>query len=399
MVKRETDVLVIGGGPVGLFAALSLVERGLDVQILDKDWRGAAHSYALALHPRSLRLLDEYGLAEPLLEAGHKVERVGFYKGAERVGELDVTTLAGRFPFVLVVPQNVLEHTIEERLQQRKVKVAWNHQAMSLEQDGQGVVAKIGRMEKYSTGYPIAHTEWLMAKEYETRASYLIGADGYHSFVRKSLGADYEHVGPAEHFSVFECHLPIDFADEVRVILDDSGTNVVWPLDERRGRFSFQTDAKLPAEPTIEAVQELIRTRAPWFAPALEEIGWHTNVLFERRLAQSFGSLRIWLAGDAAHATGPVGGQSMNVGLREAYDLAECCSSALNRGASPDVFREYAKQRRDEWSRLLGLSGTLQATGTAQEWARSMASRILPCVPASGDELEQLLGQIGLTVA
>ena len=130
MVKRETDVLIVGAGPVGMFAALSLVERGLDVQVVDKDWRGTTHSYALALHPQSLRLLDEHGAAGELLERGYKVERLAIYKDDERVGELDFTKLGGTFPFLLVAPQSVLEHSLEKCLEQHKVKVLWNHQAL-----------------------------------------------------------------------------------------------------------------------------------------------------------------------------------------------------------------------------------------------------------------------------
>jgi len=398
MVKRETDVLVIGAGPVGLFAALSLVERGLEVQIVDKDWRGATHSYALALHPQSLRMLDDYGAVDALLERGYKVERLAVYRGDERVGELDFTALGGPFPFLLVAPQSALEHSLEQRLKDRKVKVAWNHQALSVQQNGEGVAAKIGRMEKYSTGYPVAHTEWMVAREYTTKASFAIGADGYHSFVRKGLASDFEHVGSAECFSVYEFPSPIEFGSEARVVFHKDSTNVVWPLSEERGRWSFQVQEDAPAAPTLEALHELIRTRAPWFSSRVGELSWHTNALFERRLARDFGSEHIWLAGDAAHITGPVGGQSMNVGLLEAHDLAERFSAIHKGAARTETLAGYAEQRRAEWSQLLGLAGGPQATGAAPEWARELAPRLLPCIPASGEDLRKLLEQIGLTI-
>jgi 2-polyprenyl-6-methoxyphenol hydroxylase-like FAD-dependent oxidoreductase len=398
MVKRETDVLVVGAGPVGLFTALRLVERGLDVQVIDKDWRGAAHSYALALHPLSLRLLDECGVADSLLEQGYKVERVAFYRGEERVGALDLTSLEGPYPFVLVIPQSALERALRERLEERKVKVLWNHQALKLEQNEQGVTAKIGRMEKYSMGYPIAHTEWMVAKEYETQAEFVVGADGYHSFVRKGLGADFDDVGPAECFSVYECVSSLDFRNEVRVSFHEESTNVVWPLSQERGRWSFQVDEERPAPPTVDAVRELIRTRAPWFRSRIDEISWHTTVRFERRLTQKFGDNRIWLVGDAGHITGPVGAQSMNVGLREAGDLAQCYFSVRQGGVASDLLRGYAEERRAEWSLLLGLDDELQTKAETPGWASSMAARILPCVPASGDDLRRLLDQVGLAL-
>jgi 2-polyprenyl-6-methoxyphenol hydroxylase-like FAD-dependent oxidoreductase len=398
-VKRETDVLVIGAGPVGMFAALNLVERGLDVQIVDKDWRGSAHSYALALHPDSLRLLAGCGAAAALLEQAYKVEQIAVYRGDERVGALDFTSLGGSYPFLLIAPQSALEHALEQQLKERKVPVLWNHQALTVRQDGKGVAAKIGRMEKYSTGYPVARTEWMIAKEYETRAAFLVGADGYHSFVRKNLPVEYEHVGPAEAFSVYEFPSPIEFPHEGRVVFHDESTNVLWPLGRERLRWSFQVDEKQPAAPTPQALRELIRARAPWYRTQAGEITWHTTALFERRLVDRFGQERVWLAGDAAHTTGPVGGQSMNVGLREAHDLAERFSSILKSGGSFDLLAGYQSERRAEWSRLLGLGEAMQATSAAPGWARELAARILPCVPAAGEDLRTLLEQIGLTFA
>ncbi len=84
MLKRKTDVLVVGGGPVGLFTALQLAEKGVEVQVLEEQWRAASRSYALALHPASLSLLGELGIAEALVDRGNRVESVGFYEHENR---------------------------------------------------------------------------------------------------------------------------------------------------------------------------------------------------------------------------------------------------------------------------------------------------------------------------
>src|SRR5512134_589408 len=142
VLQGETQVLVIGAGPVGQFVALSLAQRGLKVDVLDEQWRGSVHSYALALHPLSLSLLDECGAADELIRAGERIDRVAFYRGRDRVGEVDFSRLDGPFPFVLVVPQSSLEQALEQQLRQSKVRVWWNHQALSIEQDGARVVAR-----------------------------------------------------------------------------------------------------------------------------------------------------------------------------------------------------------------------------------------------------------------
>ena len=229
-MKRESDALVIGAGPVGLFAALSLAERGLAVQVIDKEWRGSTHSYALALHPESLRLLDEYAVTDELLAQGHRVDHLAFYDGDDRVGALGFSTLDEPFPFVLVVPQSALERALENALKHRRVRILWNHQALHIEQDGRGVSTNVARMDKESTGYPIAHTEWVVAKEYDTRAAFVVGADGYHSFVRERLGLRFTDLGGAETFSVYEFGHSVGFEREARVVFHNGTVNVVWPL-------------------------------------------------------------------------------------------------------------------------------------------------------------------------
>src|SRR5206468_12569090 len=130
--------------------------------------------------------------------------------------------------------------------------------------------------------------------------------------------------------------------NEIRVVLDETTTNVLWPLGENRFRWTFQLSrpeagADFPdkerravrlEQPIIDerirqCVERVAHHRAPWFTAAVKKITWCTEVAFQHRLAMSFGRNRCWLAGDAAHQTGPVGVQSMNAGFREAGHLAE----------------------------------------------------------------------------
>jgi 2-polyprenyl-6-methoxyphenol hydroxylase-like FAD-dependent oxidoreductase len=92
--KKPPQVLVVGAGPVGLFAALALTRHGVRVQIVDKEWRTGKHSYALALHAASLQMLDEAGLLADVLEKSYRVRGVGLYDGRGRRGEMRVSDLA-----------------------------------------------------------------------------------------------------------------------------------------------------------------------------------------------------------------------------------------------------------------------------------------------------------------
>src|SRR5512143_2432889 len=154
----RTDVLVVGAGPTGLVAALQLSQGGLTVEVIDEEWRPAGHSYALALHPRSLALLDRLGLAAEAVGTGRRLDAVDLYRGAQLEATLRPEGPEG-FRFLLALPQSALEDLLTRRLAERGVAVRWSHRLARLEEGGDGVVATVHRLEKESAGYAVAHTE------------------------------------------------------------------------------------------------------------------------------------------------------------------------------------------------------------------------------------------------
>jgi len=395
--KHKTEVLVVGAGPVGLFTALRLKEQGIDVSIVDKLQRTGTHSYALALHPASLELLDETGLADEIVSQGYRVDKISFSEGKERRADVKLADLGTKFPFVLVLPQRILESTLEDRLQQKKVKVLWNHRVQDLQADPLGVSAEVARLDRVACGYPIARMEWMVVKTYQSKSPLVVGADGYHSFVRQNLGIEFNRMADQVAFSVFEFDCPTDLQNEARVILDDGATCVLWPMPENRCRWSFQTEHPGRHEPTLEYLNLLIKSHAPWFPVADGEIHWSSVVRFDRRLVDRFGQDRIWLAGDSAHLTSPVGVQSMNAGLSEAHDLTQRLTRILRQDGPLDSLDAYNEQHRKAWRALMNLDDNLRPTADAPEWIRSRAARILSSIPATGENLAALLAQVGLS--
>ena len=143
-------------------------------------------------------------------------------------------------------------------------------------------------------------------------------------------------------------------------------------------------------------LQEKLAARAPWFQAGVKDVGWATHIQFDHRCARQFGRSRAWLAGDAAHQTGPVGMQSMNMGLREGADLAARLKLILRENGSLDLLQTYDQERRAEWEQMLGLKGGPKPGAKTDAWARQRGGELPACIPASGPELTQLLGQLGL---
>src|SRR5262249_52956148 len=157
----DPEVLVVGAGPVGLVAALFLQQDGVRVEIIDMHQRTTQHSYALAIHPHTLRILDEAELSEALIAGGRKLTKVAFYEGRERRAEIDYSLLASKHPYLLIIRQSALERAVEETLTRKKVKVHWGHRLQALSIGGASFLAEVAELDEVATGYPVARTEWV----------------------------------------------------------------------------------------------------------------------------------------------------------------------------------------------------------------------------------------------
>lgn len=415
--RVEAQVLIVGAGPVGLSAALRLAQAGISVEVIDEQWRPAGHSYALGLHPASLELLDELGLADELIAAGARVPSMSLFERRERRAQIPLGE-GGRFPFVLSLPQNELEACLAARLAALGVRVRWNHRLAALESGPLGMRARVDRLVKESSGYAVSHTTWVVDKTIEIAAQFVIGADGHRSMVRRTLDIPFEETGASQVFAVCECELERPVEIELRLALDASHVSAMWPLPGGRARWSVELPATAARasdrqksrlstrvgdgffEHLDEAeLRALLAERAPWFEPVFAGLGWTIEVRFERRLAARLGHDRTWLAGDAAHLTGPVGMQSMNGGLREAAALAATMAEILRGRETMTALDDLERRVLATWRFLQGAEGGLAITSATPPFVRAHADRLLSCLPGTGDDLSALAGRLGLTVA
>lgn len=398
--KYRTDVAIIGAGPVGMMTGLGLAWRGIDVFIADKACRTGLHSFALALHPRSLRLLDELGMADELIDAGHRVDRIHFLDGdVDRPRlTLDCSGLAGKFPFVLVVPQNLLEAMMETRLREQHVRVQWSQRARLIREKRHEIVTVLGRADRGRAAPRVL----------ETHSKYLVGADGSHSFVRDHLRAGYREIDAMRTYAVFEFDTPMKLDSSVRIVLRDGMTSVLWPLGEHTCRWTFEIDESdrfKTNEPggsfvlgsfVLDYLNEQIERRAPWFPRAEAPIRWSPVAQFGRRLAETFGRDRIWLVGDAAHQTSPVGVQSLNAGLFEAWDLSGRIAARLGAEGAASPLESYGERHSRHWQFLLRTDREIRSGADVDPWIAERADSIPSSVPATGKDLNLLLQQAGL---
>jgi len=392
--SHRTEVLVVGAGPVGLLAALRLAESGVKVRIVDRHHRTGLHSYGLALHARSLERLERLGVTRGLAQHGRAVGRLVFHPAGTTPREISLDLGDGRHPGVLVLPQSRLETELEDGLLKHGVRVQWNQRLESLHIEGDGVVAEISHLDRVTTGYPIARSEWTVTKTSKVVADFVVGADGYHSRVREMLAIEYVRHAPPTTYAVYEIDGDGDPGDALHVMLDGGLAAVVWPMHGARRRYSFPIARVEQYEPTLDGLNRLLRERAPTLPVVRGDLVWTSLVDFDRRLATGLGRDRVWLAGDAVHLTAPAGVQSMNSGIIDADELAGRLADVLKGVRQRDALATYDRERMDELRLAFGDPRALTPPEGIEPWARDAWPAIVSSIPATGPHLDALLTRL-----
>ncbi len=412
--KTRPDVLVVGAGPVGLATALTLNKRRIPVEVLERDDRPGTHSYALALHPRSVAMLEEWGALGNLQQEALRVERLVFCDCREPRYTLDMGKVAGQKGGLLVVGQNNLEAALLDALEKAGVAIKWNYRLSGLQQDDNGVEVQLERLSEGMSGYAMARLEWQVDKEIKEASCYVVGADGHLSTVRRRVGIEFPKVAPTQSFAVFEFKTDYGHVNEARIVFGEEGTSVMWPLPGGYCRWAFELEESAAEAYSRDKdrlfiqvgnqgyhalessmLEEMLRSRAPWFNGSLGDFRWRMMVRFEKRLASQFGRGRVWLAGDAGHLTGPVGMQSMNIGMNEGQMLANSLADIIEGWADSSILEAYNTDREREWRALLGLSTVLSGGPKMDGFISTYLDRLPGCIPASVDSLPDYAAALG----
>jgi 2-polyprenyl-6-methoxyphenol hydroxylase-like FAD-dependent oxidoreductase len=300
---------------------------------------------------------------------------------------------------VLALPQVALQEELAAALGGAGVHVAWGHRLRTV-RGGRAPVAELERLRNEAP----AHEPPLLtvAERLVVRPRFVVGADGSSSAVRRSLGLELEQQGPPHRLLATEVARAGYAGRDLRILVGDEHIDAVWPLLGGRHRCSLQLPSGVEEErrfaeralwaphPDGERVGELLARRVPWL---VGPVAWSGVARFERRLARSYGAHAVWLAGDAAHTTSPLGVQSLNLGLREGMALADALADALT--GDGRALARYDATFRAEWALLHGAV----PLAADDPWLQRVAPRLVGALPATGAVLVALLQRLGLRPA
>jgi 2-polyprenyl-6-methoxyphenol hydroxylase-like FAD-dependent oxidoreductase len=358
MQSSTTDVLVVGAGPVGLTVAIVLTQLGHDVTVVDDQAEGANTSRAAVVHPHTLELLEPYGVTPNLVARGVHTPTFTIRDRDDLLISVPFSDLPTRYPYTLMISQADTEAFLLDRLEQLGAKVIRPVTVTEIAQDGADVVATF-------------------ADAHRMRARYLVGADGMHSTVRERSGIAFSGGTYAESFTLADVRMSGGVpTGEVILYFSPAGLVVVAPLPDGMYRIVATVD-EAPQHPNVAFVQQLLNERGPVARPAVvEEVVWGSRFRVHHRIADSFRSDRVLLAGDAAHVHSPAGGQGMNLGIEDAVALGESLSRVLS-GEPDGLLDEYATARRRTAERVVALASRLTDLATASSRRRPIRNRVM----------------------
>lgn len=356
METLKSEVVIVGAGPAGLTAAIALALQGVDFVILDCLAAGQNTSRAAAIHAATLQSMAPLGLDNALIAQGLKVPSFRVRDRDHALLHADFSQLQSRTPYVLLLPQDETEAIMRARLAElghgirRPVRVTAVERTAPRASTEPHTEARV-----YCTGEQ---------GDFRIAARYVIGADGEHSTVRPSTGIGF----PGKTYGSFllaDVRMDWPIArDEISLFFSQAGPLVVIPLPQERFRIVTQL-ADAPSQPTVSDVKRVLDARGPHANSHLREILWGSRFQVHHKLADRFRDGPVLLVGDAAHVHSPVGGQGMNLGIRDAAVLADALTAAL-RSHPADALDNYALTRRQAASQMLAMTERLTCLVTLE---------------------------------
>ena len=369
----KIDVLVVGAGPTGLLLASELARRGVGVRLIERRTSPAEHSRALAVLPRTMEMMDQLGLANAFINPSHQAKGICFYgRDRKEAFRSSMNDLPSEFPFFLLLPQTETETILVNHTRKAGVEIERGVGFVSMVQSGQRVLATLERMD--------GTTERI-------DASYVVGCDGSHSAVRQASGLEFQGEGYGQSWLLADVLLDpgLDpnwlhgFTSVDGPIFFFPLPNHIWRIVLLRKRGESAT-AEVSMNEIVETLNKNhlghLRARDPsWLAG----FGIHHRRTLQLRMGL------VFLCGDAAHVHSPAGGQGMNTGLGDAFNLGWKLALVIHGNAREEILDSYEEERMPVIDGVMRMTDQMTKLITARDgpwvWIREW---ILPIVAKMG---------------
>lgn len=326
----QPSVLIVGAGPVGLSLAIALRRHGVTADLVDLASGHALESRALGIQARTLEVWGP-NLSEKLIAEGREIVGARLMRGGGTLAHLELSGSPTAYSFMLALSQSRTEALLGQHLLEQGGTIAWNTELTALTDEGEAVSVTL----KDRAGETTRRYDWV------------VGCDGVRSAVRRFAGIGLEQARRQHWWLLADIELtPGALAEDSGWAFLDRGATLLLPLEQphRWRLIALGPEGDERPEVTPATVEALLAERCS--VPV--EVGtqhWHSAFRIREHLADHYQLGRVFLAGDAAHAHSPLGGQGMNTGVQDAYNLAWKLALVLS-GAHPSLLRSYEAERR-----------------------------------------------------
>ncbi|MBL8099916.1 MAG: FAD-dependent monooxygenase [Anaerolineales bacterium] len=337
MNSNQFPILIVGAGPVGLSLALSLARAGIQAEVFEADEELNTQIRASTFHPKTLELFETWGVVDDVIKHGYKVNQLQYWERASRtiIADFDYQVIAKdtKYPYRLQCPQHIATRVLKPAVEVTEFgKVHMGHKLIDFVDCGTHVRAR------FETKNGIV----------EKDGSYLCGADGTHSTVRKQLNIGFQGKTYEDRFLLIGSDLNtndlLPNAAQVCYVFDPQEWVIILNLpDIVRVVFRMQNDE----DETIAMQEENLRKRISNFFGEVPDYKVKTTQLYRvhQRVADTFRVGRVVLVGDSAHNNNPSGGMGMNSGIHDAANLTEKLERIRN-GEADSILDDYSTERR-----------------------------------------------------
>ncbi|MFA1543842.1 rifampin monooxygenase [Actinomadura monticuli] len=325
----DFDVIIAGGGPTGMMLAAELRLHGVRVVVLERDARPTEMVRSLGLHVRSIEVMDQRGLLDRFLAHGKRYRLGGYFAGIHRPWPEGMDTAHS---YILGLPQPVTDRLLAERAAELGAEIRRGTEVVGLSQDEDGVTAEL-------------------ADETRLRSRYLVGCDGGRSTVRKLLGVGFPGESAGHEWLLGEMEAAVPEEEVTAVVAEIRKTRHGFgagPVGDGVYRVVVPAEA-VAADPAVPPSFEEVKRRLRAFAGT--DFGVHSPRWLSRfgdatRLAERYRAGRVLLAGDAAHIHPPLGGQGLNLGVQDAFNLGWKLAAEVAGWAPEGLLDSYQAERR-----------------------------------------------------
>lgn len=341
----KTKVIINGAGPTGLTLACQLLRHKIDFVILDKNEKTTHLSKAMAVQARTLEIFDEIDLADKAVNLGQAAIRFSMVARGKVRGQIKLGLFGqgmSPFPFALILEQNKTEKILAEWLYEKGGSILWGSEVLHFDETNDAVVV---------------HYKDKNGEEHTIEGEYLVGCDGAGSLVRHQLGFKFKGDTQERMFYVADVKIesPITDQKDAYFVMIDKGFVLFFPLIEERHYRIIGTvpDGTIEKEKIqFSDIKQIIKNQLGIPMQFLEEY-WFSTYKVHSRMVDSFGKGRCFIAGDAAHIHTPAGGQGMNTGIQDAYNLAWKLAFVINKKADKKLLATYNEERKENAKNLL----------------------------------------------